>query len=77
MTPAGRLLIWRAAALPDVAAAARARSCARSPGAIAIATGAGALLPMEVQPDNRRAMAWGDFLRGARLGTGARISELR
>jgi methionyl-tRNA formyltransferase len=36
-----------------------------------IATGERALLPVEVQPENRRPMPWGDYLRGARLAPGA------
>jgi methionyl-tRNA formyltransferase len=46
------------------------------PGATAIATGDGMLLPVEVQPENRKAMAWEDFLRGARLGPGDRLAEV-
>jgi methionyl-tRNA formyltransferase len=66
--PGGRLLIWRARALagrgePGVLAGAA--------GQLAIGTGEGLLLPVEVQPENRRAMAWADYLRGSRLGPGA------
>jgi methionyl-tRNA formyltransferase len=80
LTPAGRLLLWRAAALTATHAPA-------SPGALvtctpageaptlAIATGDGLLLPRQVQPENRAAMAWSDFLRGARLAAGARVTE--
>jgi methionyl-tRNA formyltransferase len=42
---------------------------------MAITTGAGLLLPLEVQPENRKAMSWADFLRGVRLRPGARVSE--
>jgi methionyl-tRNA formyltransferase len=66
--PSARLLIWQARAWPGVGA----------PGALApwgdtlaIGTGAGLLEPVTVQPENRRTMAWKDFLRGARLGPGA------
>ncbi len=45
-------------------------------GALCIATGQGLLLPIEVQPENRKAMAWEDFLRGARLPPGARVTEI-
>jgi hypothetical protein len=34
------------------------------------------LLPVEVQPESRKPMAWEEFLRGARLGPGAMIMEL-
>jgi methionyl-tRNA formyltransferase len=44
-------------------------------GAPAIATGDGLLLPLEVQPENRRAMPWPDYLRGARLAEGARFGS--
>jgi methionyl-tRNA formyltransferase len=77
LTPGGRLLIWRAQALPG--------DVPESPGTLvplsgeageglAITTGAGLLLPLEVQPENRKAMSWADFLRGARLSRGARVS---
>jgi hypothetical protein len=42
----------------------------RAEGQLAVGTGADLLVPLEVQPDNRRAMAWEDYLRGARLGPG-------
>ena len=42
-------------------------------GALGVATGDGLLLPVEVQPENRRAMSWADYLRGARLAEGARF----
>ena len=44
-------------------------------GQLGIATRSGILLPIQVQPDNRKAMPWADFLRGARLEPGARVSE--
>jgi methionyl-tRNA formyltransferase len=68
--PGGALVIWRATAWPGPCAAAPGTLIA-SPGGPAIATGDGALLPREVQPENRRAMAWDDYLRGARLVPGA------
>jgi methionyl-tRNA formyltransferase len=76
MTPAGRLLLWRAAAVPHPSDAPPGSLVTTGPGAVAVATGQGLLLPIEVQPENRRAMAWEDFLRGARLGPGARLSEV-
>jgi methionyl-tRNA formyltransferase len=83
MTPAGRLLIWRAAALPDAATAPPGTLLPLTPlgrgglkgEGLAIATGDGLLLPIEVQPENRKAMPWQEFLRGARLRPGARVSE--
>jgi methionyl-tRNA formyltransferase len=69
-TPAGRLLIWRAAALEGRGEPGVLTSAA---GRLAIGTGEGLLLPVEVQPENRRAMAWDAYLRGARLGPGASL----
>jgi methionyl-tRNA formyltransferase len=67
LAPGGRLVIWRARAIagegePGVLAAAEGR--------LAVGTGAGLLEPIEVQPENRRAMDWSAYLRGARLGPG-------
>ncbi len=100
LTPTGRLLIWRAAAVPHPASAApgtliRCPSPQPSPqggegvskplspegrgkgeGPLCIATGQGLLLPVQVQPENRKVMAWEDFLRGSRLAAGARFTEL-
>jgi methionyl-tRNA formyltransferase len=118
MTPAGRLLIWRAAAVAHASDAApgtlvvgpspqpspqRGEGAEENPppskgegeprnplphrgrgqgegagaeGALCIATGSGLLLPIEVQPENRKAMAWEDFLRGARLQPDARVTEI-
>ncbi len=38
-----------------------------------VAAGDGAVVPREVQPESRRALAWEDFLRGARLEPGTRV----
>jgi methionyl-tRNA formyltransferase len=84
LTPAGRLLIWRATALPGPTTATPGTLVTLSPegrgqgegfGGLGIATGSGLLLPIEVRPENRKAMPWADFLRGARLEPGARVSE--
>lgn len=75
-TPGGRLMIWRAAAVPHPATEAPGTLVTTGPGATAIVTGDGLLLPVEVQPENRKAMAWEDFLRGARLRPGDRVSEV-
>jgi methionyl-tRNA formyltransferase len=37
---------------------------------LAVATGEGAVLPLEVQPESRRAVGWDEFLRGARRTAG-------
>jgi len=76
VTPVGRLLIWRAAAVPHATRAEPGTLVASGPGALCIATGEGLLLPVQVQPENRKAMAWEDFLRGSRMGPGERIMEI-
>jgi methionyl-tRNA formyltransferase len=76
MTPAGRLLIWRAAVIPHAATSRPGALVTSGPGATCIATGDGLLLPTLVQPENKKAMAWEDFLRGARLGAGTRVTSL-
>jgi len=76
MTPAGRLLVWRAALVPHPVAAEPGTLVLSGPGAVCIATGADLFLPVLVQAENRKAMAWEDFLRGARLGPGARVAEV-
>jgi methionyl-tRNA formyltransferase len=71
--PVGTLTIWRAAAIgagPTREPGALERSAAER-DVLAIATSNGWLLPVEVQPENRRAMSWSDYLRGARLARGA------
>jgi methionyl-tRNA formyltransferase len=88
LTPAGRLLVWRAAAAPGAAPGAPPGTLVPSPSSLspqgrgqgegptlAIATGDGLLLPVDVQPENRKVMSWRDFLRGARLSAGARVTE--
>ena len=76
MTPAGRLLVWRAVAVPHATRAEPGTLVTSGPGALCIATGEGLILPVQVQPENRKAMAWEDFLRGSRMGPGARIAEI-
>jgi methionyl-tRNA formyltransferase len=68
VTPAGRLLIWRARAIAGRGAPG---VLTQVDGHVALGTGAGLLEPLEVQPENRRAMDWDAYLRGARLGPGA------
>ena len=73
---ANRLLIWEAVVVPHATTAALGTLVKTGPGAMAVATGEGLLLPLEVQPENRKAMPWEDFLRGARLGPGDRLTEI-
>ena len=53
---------------------ARLDQARRRPG---LATGDGVLEPLEVQPENRRAMSWTEYLRGARLSPGAVFAGMR
>jgi methionyl-tRNA formyltransferase len=75
MAPGGRLLVWRAAAVPHGAGAAPGTLVATGCGAVGIATADGALVPQLVQPESKKAMTWDDFLRGARLVPGARVED--
>jgi len=72
-TPGGPLRIWRARSLPALDAA-EPGSLVVAGETLAIATADGLVLPTEVQPESRRAVAWPEFLRGARLAAGARFS---
>ena len=69
---AGRLTIWHARAVGS--------GPSGSPGVLShheshpvIPTSDGALLPIEVQGENKRRMSWAEFLRGARLAAGDRL----
>ncbi len=73
--PGGRLLVWRAVAEPHASGAAPGTLVATASGAVGIATADGALVPQLVQPESKKAMTWGDFLRGARLAPGARVDD--
>jgi methionyl-tRNA formyltransferase len=69
-SPRGTLLtIWRAR--PIDAPAAPPGTVIRHDDTLAIAAAVGAVLPLTVQPENRREISWADFLHGARLAPGA------
>jgi methionyl-tRNA formyltransferase len=70
-TPAGTLTIWRARAVD--AAPGSPGTLVPAAGSLGISAAEGLLLPVEVQPENRRPMSWEDWLRGARLRDGARV----
>ena len=74
-SPVGRLLIWRAQALAEPAAAPPGTLVRSRAGQLAVATSEGLLLPRQVQPENRRVMSWEEFLRGARLSAGAQFGK--
>ena len=73
LTPAGMLTIWRAAPV-DCPPGTPPGTLVASADALAVAAGESAVLPTEVQPENRRPMPWPDYLRGARLAPGARLT---
>jgi len=70
--PAGTLTIWRATALGtrQTLAPGTLGGPTVESEELAIATADGWLCPVEVQPENRRAMSWSDYLRGARIAPG-------
>jgi methionyl-tRNA formyltransferase len=69
-SPRGTLLtLWRARAIE--APAAPPGALVRHGDTLAIATAAGAIVPLSVQPENRREVSWDEYLRGARLEPGA------
>jgi methionyl-tRNA formyltransferase len=71
-TPAGTLTIHRARVVD--ARGGRPGTLIGDSGTPGIATGDnGRVLPMEVQPENRKPMGWDAWLRGARLADGARL----
>ncbi len=76
MSPAGRLILWHASTVPHRTAAPPGTLVPGGPGTLCIATGDGLLLPMLVQPESRKAISWEEFLRGARLGSGTRLTAL-
>jgi methionyl-tRNA formyltransferase len=72
-TPGGPLRVWRARPI-ESAHSAEPGTLVESGDSLAVASGEGLVLPLEVQPESRRSVAWAEFLRGARLGAGARLS---
>jgi methionyl-tRNA formyltransferase len=67
----GALTLWRARA---VAGQGPPGTLIVHERTLAVAAGVGAVLPVEVQPESRRALGWDDYLRGARLAAGQRLS---
>lgn len=72
-TTGGPLRIWRARPI-EGAIAAEPGTLVEAGDTLVVASGEGLVLPVEVQPESRRSVAWAEFLRGARLGAGARLS---
>jgi methionyl-tRNA formyltransferase len=71
---AGKLGVWRATAVSTGQLGSPGTLVPHGGGDLAIATGDGGVLPLEVQPENRRRMSWGEYLRGTRLTAGAKLS---
>ena len=72
-TDAGKLSVWRATAV-TIGQLGLPGTLVPHGGELAIATRDGGFLPLEVQPENKRRMSWADYLRGTRLGAGAKFS---
>ena len=68
----GALTLWRARVVPGTGTPGTLVAHERS---LAIVAGEGAVLPLEVQPESRRALAWDEFLRGARLTAGQTLTS--
>jgi len=66
----GALTLWRARVVAGAGAPGTLLSHERT---LTVATGEGALLPLEVQPESRRAIGWDEFVRGARLTAGQHL----
>lgn len=72
-TPRGKLTIWRATAR-ETAPGGPPGTLVAADGELAIATGAGVLVPREVQPENRHVVAWNEYLCGSRLTPGGALT---
>jgi methionyl-tRNA formyltransferase len=69
--PGGTLTIWRARVVPGTGVPGTLVPHERM---LAVAAGEDALLPLEVQPESRRAVGWDEFLRGARCTAGQSLA---
>ena len=74
-TTVGPLRIWRARTL-EARDPAAPGSLVVAGETLAVTTGDGLVLPVDVQPESRRTVTWAEFLRGARLAPGARFTAL-
>jgi len=69
----GRFNIWRATVVGMRQPGSPGTLIPENGGDLVIATGDGGVLPLEVQPENRRRMSWAEYLRGTRLTAGAKL----
>lgn len=70
-TPAGMLTLWRARVIATTPMPPG--TLVAHDDTLGIAGADGLVLPVDVQPESRNAMRWGDWLRGARLRAGDRL----
>ena len=68
----GALTLWRTRVVPGGGPPGTLIPHGRS---LAVATGVDAVLPLDVQPESRRALPWDEFLRGARLTAGQTLAR--
>lgn len=73
-TPAGRLVIWRARAVSPGSDRVAPGTLVEAAGGLVVVAGADAVEPVEVQPESRRVVSWREYLRGARLRAGQRLT---
>ena len=72
--PAGRLTIWRARAVAQETDGGTPGTLVEVGGSVVVAAGAGAVEPTLVQSESRRTITWPEYLRGARLRAGDRLT---
>ena len=72
--PAGRLTIWRARAVAQETDGGTPGTLVEVGGSVVVAAGAGAVEPTLVQPESRHTVSWPEYLRGARLRAGDRLT---
>ena len=72
--PAGRLTIWRARAVARESDGGTPGTLVEVGGSVVVAAGAGAVEPTLVQPESRHTVSWPEYLRGARLRAGDRLT---
>jgi len=72
--PAGRLTIWRARAVAGDPDGGTPGTLVEAGGSVVVTAGVGAVEPTLVQPESRRPVTWPEYLRGARLRAGDRLT---
>jgi methionyl-tRNA formyltransferase len=71
---AGRLTIWRARAVARETDGGTPGTLVEAGGSVVVTAGVGAVEPTLVQPESRRTVTWPEYLRGARLRAGDRLT---